>query len=106
MRKQGWLQRQLQNAADVVDSLPAWMQVEESPQQPTQASQVTPSAGICEVSTVQLLTIEQVAELTQVSARTLRRLHERGKVPPAVRVGRALRWRESDIRKWIERGCR
>jgi hypothetical protein len=34
MRKRGWLQKQLQNAASVVHSLPPWMRDEDSTQQP------------------------------------------------------------------------
>lgn len=54
--------------------------------------------------TPKLLTPAEVAGILQVSVRTLRRLHDRKKVPAAIPVGASLRWRETDVRKWIDRG--
>lgn len=51
-----------------------------------------------------LLTPKQLADILQVSLRTVRRLHERRKIPQGIPVGASLRWREADVRRWIERG--
>ena len=55
-----------------------------------------------------LMTPKELATLLRVSYRTLIRLHERRKLPPAINVGSGLhstlRWREADVRRWLERG--
>ncbi|MEQ8787457.1 MAG: helix-turn-helix domain-containing protein [Pirellulaceae bacterium] len=51
----------------------------------------------------QLLTTRDVAKLLSVSEKTVRRLRDAGKLPPAVHVGRMLRWREEDIAAYIDR---
>ncbi len=52
-----------------------------------------------------LLTADEVAAMLNVSERTLWRLLSGGKVPKPVRFGRSTRWRDSEVREWIERGC-
>ena len=37
--------------------------------------------------------------------RTLWRLLSAGKVPKPVRFGRNTRWREAEVKEWIDRGC-
>ncbi len=53
----------------------------------------------------QLLTAEQLADLLQVSERTLRRLVASGKIMKPNRIGRQLRWPLREITRWIEQGC-
>lgn len=53
----------------------------------------------------QMLTAEQLANLLQISERTLRRLISSGKIMSPTRIGRQLRWPLSEITKWIEQGC-
>ena len=50
-----------------------------------------------------LLSIKQVAEILSVSEKTVRRLRDRGKLPPSKKIGRSIRWRYADIRKFVER---
>jgi predicted DNA-binding transcriptional regulator AlpA len=45
------------------------------------------------------------AALAGVGRATWHRLRAAGKVPPAVRLGRAVRWRRAEIVAWIEAGC-
>ncbi len=52
-----------------------------------------------------LLTAEEVAAMLGVSERTLWRLLSAGKVPKPVRFGRNTRWREAEVKEWIESGC-
>ncbi len=53
-----------------------------------------------------LLVIREVAAMLRVSERTIRRLEQRGKFPAAIRIGSSMRWREADIKNWIERGLK
>jgi predicted DNA-binding transcriptional regulator AlpA len=45
------------------------------------------------------------AALAGVSRATWHRLRAAGKVPPAVRLGRAVRWRRAEVVAWIGAGC-
>jgi excisionase family DNA binding protein len=49
-----------------------------------------------------LLTQQQVAEMLQVSVRTLERWRQNGSGPPFVKVGRSPRYRLADIERWLE----
>ena len=50
-----------------------------------------------------LLSIAQIAARFNIGVRTLWRWVASGKFPPpAVRVGRIVRWRASDLGEWIE----
>ena len=51
-----------------------------------------------------LLTTADVAKLLKVSTRTVRRLKDRAKLPPPIRVGAGVRWDADALRRWIERG--
>lgn len=52
-----------------------------------------------------LINAEQVANILNISERTLWRLVSGGKVPQPVRIGRSARWRFQEINSWIESGC-
>jgi excisionase family DNA binding protein len=52
-----------------------------------------------------LLTAKAVGQLLSLSKRTVSRLQSAGKLPAAVRVGGAVRWRYGDIERWIDQGC-
>jgi len=52
-----------------------------------------------------LLTIKQVAELLGCSQRHVRRLADRGEMPPPVRLGALVRWDRAGIEQWIKAGC-
>ncbi len=52
-----------------------------------------------------LLTVEQVAELLQVSTRTVWRLRSAAKIPEPLIFGGSLRWRAAELRTWIDDGC-
>jgi prophage regulatory protein len=72
------------------------------------ASAVCPSiSGRSEPTEVEplLATASQVAELMQISTRTLWRLLSGGKVPEPLRIGGAVRWRLDVVKAWIEAGC-
>lgn len=53
-----------------------------------------------------VLTIGQVAQLLQVSSRTLYRLRDAGKLPQCVRIGGAIRWSRSVVEDWVQGGCK
>ncbi|QDS97083.1 helix-turn-helix transcriptional regulator [Adhaeretor mobilis] len=52
-----------------------------------------------------LATPKQVADLLQVSTRTLWRMRSAGSLPTPVRLGAAVRWRRAEIEAWIREGC-
>jgi len=49
-----------------------------------------------------LITQSDLAERLQVSEWMIWAMRKRGELPPAVRVGRMLRWQTSTIDKWLE----
>jgi excisionase family DNA binding protein len=59
-----------------------------------------------EASTVErvlLLTVDEVAEMLNVSVRKVWTMNAVGQLPPAVRLGaKSVRWREADIRRYVE----
>jgi len=52
-----------------------------------------------------LLNCRQVALLLGVSVRSVYRLRDGQRMPRPVRVGTLLRWREGDLRQWLDAGC-
>jgi predicted DNA-binding transcriptional regulator AlpA len=53
-----------------------------------------------------LLTAQAVSEMLSLSKRQIFRMKSAGLICPCVKVGRgAIRWRQSDIEKWIQWGC-
>jgi len=54
---------------------------------------------------LRLIDIGELAAITGLSRATLWRHHETGMIPAGRRIGRAVRWRLSDIRGWIDQGC-
>lgn len=53
----------------------------------------------------ELLTAVQLADLLQMSIRSIRRLAADGSLPQPVRIGRMVRWNRAAVLSWIERGC-
>lgn len=53
-----------------------------------------------------LLTVEDVAAITQQSVRSIWRMRSARQLPAPIRVGQgAVRWRKQDIEAWIKAGC-
>lgn len=50
---------------------------------------------------VNLLTIEDLAAQLQIPVATLRDWRQDGTGPPAVKVGRAVRWRQETVDRWL-----
>ncbi|MET7015150.1 helix-turn-helix transcriptional regulator [Uliginosibacterium flavum] len=49
-----------------------------------------------------LLNIKELARCTGLAVQTIyNRLNTCGDLPPAIRLGRSLRWREEDVEYWI-----
>jgi excisionase family DNA binding protein len=51
---------------------------------------------------ISLLTPEEVADRLKISIRTLQTWRSRGKGPRIVRYGNLVRYRDADLREWIE----
>ena len=55
---------------------------------------------------VALLDVRAAARLIGVSARSVRRLADCGRMPAPLRLtGGLIRWRRSDLDEWIAAGC-
>jgi prophage regulatory protein len=53
----------------------------------------------------ELINANQFAELLNISERTLYRLKSTDQLPEPIRLGGSVRWRLSEIRGWIDKGC-
>ena len=54
---------------------------------------------------IMLLTVGAVAQILNLSKRTIHRLNCTGKIPSPVKISGSIRWRQSDIDHWIDLGC-
>ena len=52
-----------------------------------------------------LLTVKEVAAMLSLEKRSVHRMNKLGQICPPIKVGGSVRWRLSDIEKWIELGC-
>lgn len=52
-----------------------------------------------------LLPAKDAALLLGISERHFYKLHSSGRVPRPIRLGRAVRWRASELRKWLDAGA-
>ena len=52
-----------------------------------------------------LMNVEAVADALHLSVRTVWQYSKNGIMPPPVHVGKAARWRRSELMEWIEEGC-
>lgn len=46
-----------------------------------------------------------LAKMLSLSKRQVFRLNNSGKTPAPVRIGGSVRWRQSDVERWIQWGC-
>jgi excisionase family DNA binding protein len=53
----------------------------------------------------ELLGIVELQDLLKVSRRAVIRWRDNGTLPPALKIGRLVRWRRGDVEAWIENGC-
>lgn len=58
-----------------------------------------------EVTQEKLISARTLANTLSTSVRTIWRLRSSGRLPKPVGVGGSIRWRASDIEKWIDWGC-
>ena len=54
---------------------------------------------------VELVNARELAKLLSISERTLYRLKSTGELPLPVVLGGSVRWRLTEIRLWIAKGC-
>lgn len=52
-----------------------------------------------------LMNIKEVAHKLSINVRTIRMLRVKKRMPAPLKIGRLIRWRESDLDKWIASGC-
>lgn len=61
--------------------------------------------AIPEYNALQLIDVQEFAQLLSVSTRTVWRMLSHGKLVAPVRIGGSVRWRLADVERWIEDGC-
>ncbi len=61
--------------------------------------------SITETIPIQLLTVDDVADILKVSPRTIWRMRSSRQLPKPVKIGGGIRWRQPDIETWISEGC-
>ncbi|QEG37724.1 helix-turn-helix transcriptional regulator [Bythopirellula goksoeyrii] len=54
---------------------------------------------------VQLIAAEELAEMLDVSTRTVWRLLSTGQLVQPLRIGGSVRWRIDEVQEWINNGC-
>lgn len=54
---------------------------------------------------ISLLCDVSLAKRLEISRRKVWSMNATGALPAPVRMGRSVRWRESDISRWLELGC-
>jgi excisionase family DNA binding protein len=52
-----------------------------------------------------LLDVRAVARMLDCSWRHVYRMSDGGKMPQPIRLGTLVRWRKSDIERWLAEGC-
>lgn len=52
-----------------------------------------------------LIPVERLAEMLNLSTRTVWRMLAAGRIPEPVRIGGSVRWRLDLIRQWVDAGC-
>jgi excisionase family DNA binding protein len=52
-----------------------------------------------------LITVEALAKILSVNTFTVYRWKDAGKIPAAVKIGGAVRWRLGEIQDWIRCDC-
>ena len=52
-----------------------------------------------------LISAAELAELLQISTRTLWRLRSAGKLIKPIKLGGSTRWRLDEVQTWIRNGC-
>lgn len=52
-----------------------------------------------------LMSVGEVADLLEISERSVYNLETAGKMPPKIKLGGLVRWRRAAIMEWIEQGC-
>lgn len=53
----------------------------------------------------ELFNVKELAALLRLSPRQIWKLNSAATIPSPVRLSRSVRWRSTDIERWIELGC-
>ena len=54
---------------------------------------------------MQLIGVKEIARRTGLSERSVWRLRDSGALPPPLRFGRLVKWRDADVDAWLGAGC-
>ena len=53
----------------------------------------------------ELLTVTGVAQSLKVSVRQVWKMHSAGTLPAPIKLGRCVRWRASELARWLDAGA-
>jgi prophage regulatory protein len=56
-------------------------------------------------TSTRLLTAADLADLLQVSVRTVWRLRSSASIPLPLRIRGSVRWNREEVERWLEQGC-
>ena len=56
-------------------------------------------------SSTELLTVGGLARALKISVRQVWKMLSRGDLPSPIKLGRSVRWRSSEIARWLEAGA-
>ena len=62
-------------------------------------------AELADDDELQMLTVEEVADLFRISPRGVWRQASTRRMPQPVYVGRLARWPQATLKRWIQQGC-
>ncbi|NOT02793.1 MAG: helix-turn-helix domain-containing protein [Phycisphaerales bacterium] len=54
---------------------------------------------------MQLLNVRELAARLRISTRQVWKLQSAGRLPRALRIARATRWKEEDVNRWCQLNC-
>lgn len=93
--------RDEQRAAAALAALAQQAQAAEAGGSLRSAGSPSAPAGAAAINNAALLTARDLARLLRIDPRTLRELRHAGEVPPPIKVGRLLRWRATEVERWL-----
>lgn len=57
------------------------------------------------IAEAELISVRKVAELLGCSSRHIYRLCDAGKMPRPIKLGTLVKWRRSELVKWLDSNC-
>jgi len=87
------------------ESSSGWIEISENERMKASELRVALLLGKVPDTAGLLIDAKVMAELLNISSRTLYRLDDMQAIPQPVRLGRLIRWRLAEVLSWIDSGC-